>query len=547
MMAAGAHNQQASAGSRPQTTMTMKESEAGEAPLPPRIKIDVNQATPEDLLEIPGMDGDLAHAICEGRDAIPGGVRFRNLDDLKNCPFSGGIVGKKKVKKWEDWIAIEPWACAGSVRVGVWNLEGLSDDSAVDKHPNFEPDSFLNTFVTMIVSRFDLIVLEELDTFNCNRLRERFMRHEKVGQGWRWMEAAPSVILGREMRGVPKGVAYVWREKASEKHPAVELVCAPNPDPSPKNLAYPANNVALFKAGGFVFATVVVHLSHCKPAERSELIARLVEVNDKIRQTWRTRANILMMGDFGTNNKLDPGVFSAIQGKYRAQEPAPKEYSVLLTPSMPTLKVTQQGRDGVTSTCNVLVPHALGPWWWPSNRPATQPLGTQPIDAEAGTWALMAQGAHAEEGAPEDAPPAEEPPAEQPAEAHPAGTEQNAGPMSDMELLEANRTRPSRPVTRSGRHPEAQMRHANAERRFVGIEVIESDVPKRFLRVMGRAAKDFHAVMCEFNTSSGADTPNLRQLDYLAGLTGFSAAIDDPMKPGAPVPGDPSASSPRNR
>lgn len=70
--------------------------------------------------------------------------------------------------------------------------------------------------------RFDLIVIEEIDTFNCSRLRERFMRHEKVcccvvgvllrglaaegapqvGQSWRWMEAAPALRHRRDVSGV---------------------------------------------------------------------------------------------------------------------------------------------------------------------------------------------------------------------------------------------------------------------------------------------------------------------------------------------------------
>jgi len=87
---------------------------------------------------------------------------------------------------------------------------------------------------------------------------------------------------------------------------------------------------------------------------------------------------------------------------------------------------------------------------------------------------------------------------------------------------------------------------ASAEKRYIALTVAEPDVPKRFLRVMGRVGQDHSTVMAEFNTSSGADTPSLRQLDNLSRLTGFDTGFsDNPMMPGAPVPGDPSASSPR--
>ena len=58
---------------------------------------------------------------------LVGGVRFKDLEEVKKIPYgpAGGIIGKKKLKKWEGWLAVEEWACAGTVRIGCWNLEGV--------------------------------------------------------------------------------------------------------------------------------------------------------------------------------------------------------------------------------------------------------------------------------------------------------------------------------------------------------------------------------------------------------------------------------------
>jgi len=114
-----------------------------------------------------------------------------------------------------------------------------------------------------------------------------------------------------------------------------------------------------------------------------------------------------------------------------------------------------------------------------------------------------------------------------------------------MQILTAHKVYPIPAIMRCGREM-TQRGNANAERRFLGSEVVPPDVPSRFMRHMGRACKDHHALVAEFNTSSGADTPTLRQLDGLAAMTGFKmGSSDNPIMPGAPMPGEPSASSPR--
>jgi len=190
----------------------------------------------------------MATAIIAYRESIPGGIRLKNYEELKvhlglllrpspespsppqppgaeprrcvlpwqKVPYAGATLGKKKLSKWEEWLCVEEWACAGSVRIGAiptpiqpqfvpfnpirtpllgfWNLEGLSDKSAVDKNPNFAPDTFLNCFVTTVIRHFDLVVLEELDTYNCNLLRERCIYLASIGLRYSLHCSLPLVV-----------------------------------------------------------------------------------------------------------------------------------------------------------------------------------------------------------------------------------------------------------------------------------------------------------------------------------------------------------------
>merc|ERR1719446_1657375 len=108
---------------------------------------------------------------------------------------------------------------------------------------------------------------------------------------------------------------------------------------------------------------------------------------------------VMLPGDFNTNRKLSPGLFSNIRGKYRAQDERARAFTSLVTPTTETLKTAMgvSGQEVAKCTSTVLVPHELGPWWWPSSPPPSrQQLPSKMIVKEASIWSVMAEGAEAE-------------------------------------------------------------------------------------------------------------------------------------------------------
>jgi len=83
-------------------------------------------------------------------------------------------------------------------------------------------------------------------------------------------------------------------------------------------------------------------------------------------------------------------------------------------------------------------------------------------------------------------------------------------------------------------HPEA-----NADRRLVAMQVLPSSLPLRWSRRMGRHYEDHTLLVAEYCTSSGIDTPNLRQIDKLRRMNGFDPdTMPDPMLLIATTPTD---------
>lgn len=71
---------------------------------------------------------------------------------------------------------------------------------------------------------------------------------------------------------------------------------------------------------------------------------------------------------------------------------------------------------------------------------------------------------------------------------------------------------------------------ANADRRFVKMQVVTSGLQKRWSRRMGRAYEDHALLVAEFCCSSGVDTPSIRQIDTLRRMNGFDPdTMPDPM------------------
>ena len=46
---------------------------------------------------------------------LAGGVRFRSLEELKNVPYMGGILGKKKVLCWHVVESKRLWGVTGDI------------------------------------------------------------------------------------------------------------------------------------------------------------------------------------------------------------------------------------------------------------------------------------------------------------------------------------------------------------------------------------------------------------------------------------------------
>jgi DNA uptake protein ComE-like DNA-binding protein len=72
-------------------TSTLAADEAGKS------KVDVNQASREDLLRVPGMSPELADRIIRSRP-------YRKLDDL----VTRKVCGKKEFARIREYIAVRP-------------------------------------------------------------------------------------------------------------------------------------------------------------------------------------------------------------------------------------------------------------------------------------------------------------------------------------------------------------------------------------------------------------------------------------------------------
>lgn len=62
--------------------------------------IDLNSATMEELIQVPGIGPATAKKIIEYRDKV---VKFKSLDELKNIKG----IGEKKVLKWKEYLKVE--------------------------------------------------------------------------------------------------------------------------------------------------------------------------------------------------------------------------------------------------------------------------------------------------------------------------------------------------------------------------------------------------------------------------------------------------------
>ena len=181
--------------SRPGTSQTQRSAAASVAasepapppqPPPPGRRIDVNTATLEELQEVPGLTEEIASAILEARE---NGQLFEEPEQIAKVPMGiQGMIGKKKVSKWLPWLTAVKWHSSGSLRVGCWNLENLSDESTVEAAPNFDSDRWLNSFVNAVTKHCDLVtdegssssavsgcavqlILLEVNTTECERLK----------------------------------------------------------------------------------------------------------------------------------------------------------------------------------------------------------------------------------------------------------------------------------------------------------------------------------------------------------------------------------------
>lgn len=269
------------------------EKPASNLPPPPDAahRIDVNSATPEELLEVPGMTRPIAEAIVRGPTS--GGL-YESAEHIARVELGGnlGMIGKKRLANWLPWLVAVPSHLGGSIRVACWNLEHLADKSTVDKAVNFDCDKWLNTFARTLVRHCDLLVLLEVDNRTSDRLKERLMRHQLIGEHWRWLAGEAPVRSSEQRPDTAAGIAYLYRVNPSDAHPAVKLLSAPQTQVAEDSECHLIRQVPLFACGGFVVAPLVIQLTNCDTFERKALLdAKLPAVSNSavrgaLRAVW---------------------------------------------------------------------------------------------------------------------------------------------------------------------------------------------------------------------------------------------------------------------